>query len=183
MMSEIACSRQLTRALRQIQYKLMISVSLPEKVVLRLVDSTGIPVRISNVLFRVHMFANRKNDFLLGPFATDADGVATITRAQLLAEAAAHYDSGLMDYDQIEECKPVVEIAPMEPSDIDRALKSRITLWKNLLQGETERWASIEELCNVYRNAANGRVSAGALRVCWDSSEIEVEYAVPTMLR
>jgi len=161
----------------------MISLSLPEKVVLRLVDSTGSPVRIANVLFRVHTFANRKNDFLLGPFVTDTEGVATITKGQLLAEAAAHYASGLMDYDRIENCQPVVEIAPMEPSDIDRALRARTNVWMNLLQGETERWSSIEELRNVYRNAANGRISATGFKVCWDGTETEVEYAVPTMLR
>jgi hypothetical protein len=161
----------------------MISLFLPDKVTLRLVDPTGTPIPISHVLFRIHVFSNTKNDFLLGPFVTDVDGVATITKAHLLAEVAASYDSGLMDYDRIDECKPDVEIAPMEPSDIDRALKSRTTLWTSLLQGEAARWESIEELCNAYRSAVNGRVSAGVLRVRWDGSTISAEYTIPTTLR
>jgi hypothetical protein len=108
----------------------MLSLLIPQKVVLRLVDSTGIPVRVANVLFRVHAFANRKNDFSLGPFATDVEGVATITKRDMLAEATAHYDSGLMDYDRIENCQPVVEIAAMGPSDIDKALRARTSVWK-----------------------------------------------------
>ena len=161
----------------------MPSLLIPQKVVLRLVDSAGKPVRIANVLFRVHTFANRKNDFRLGPFATDADGVATITTRDILAEAAAHYDSGLMDYDRIENCQPFVEIEAMEPSDIDKALKARTSVWKTLLRGETERWTSIEELRDVYRNAANRCISVQPFRVRWDDSETEVEYAVPTVVR
>ncbi len=173
----------MTRDLGEYNTKFMINLSLPDRVVLRLVDSTGIPAHISNVLFTVHIFANKKSDLLLGPFVTDTTGVATITKTRLLAEAAAHYDSGLMDYSRIEECKPEVEIAPMQPSEIHRALVSRKTQWTQLLQGETERWASIEELCSAYQNAANERVSAGAFRVCWDRPETQVEYTVPTVVR
>lgn len=36
----------------------------------------------------------------------DDDGVVTIIKRDLLAEAAAHYDSGLMDYDRVENCQP-----------------------------------------------------------------------------
>jgi hypothetical protein len=40
---------------------------------------------------------------MLGPLATDAE-VVSIMKRDLLAEAAAHYDSGLMDYEVIENC-------------------------------------------------------------------------------
>jgi hypothetical protein len=182
-MREIACFRQLTPGVRHIQCRSMAFLILPEKVVLRLVDSAASPVRVANVLFRVHTFSTRKNDFKLAPFVTNREGVATIRKAELLAEAAAHYDSGLMDFDRIETCQPVVEIAPMDPSEIERALKARTDVWKNLLQGEIERWTSIEELRDVYRNAANGRVSLKSFRACWDGSETEVEYSLPAVLR
>lgn len=48
------------------------------KVVLRLLDSDGNPLRMPNVLFAVKAFAKRKNDFDLGPFVTNDDGVVTI---------------------------------------------------------------------------------------------------------
>ena len=108
----------------------MASLLIPDKVVLRIVDSGHKPLRVVNVLFFVHTFANRKNDFMLGPFATDADGVVTIMKRDLLAEASAHYDSGLMDYDVIENCQPIAEIAAMEPRAIEEALEARTNVGK-----------------------------------------------------
>jgi hypothetical protein len=161
----------------------MPSLLLPEKTVLRLVDSEHRPLRVANVLFIVHTFAKRKNDFKLGPFGTDVEGIATILKRDLLAEASAHYDSGLMDYDAIEDCLPIVEIAAMEQQKIEQALKTRTNVWKSLLRGETERWANIEELRNQYRHAANMEISAQVIRVRWDGSAKGFDYAVSAKLR
>jgi hypothetical protein len=161
----------------------MASLLIPDKVVLRLGDSGHKPLRVVNVLFFVHTFANRKNDFMLGPFATDADGIVTIMKRDLLAEAAAHYDSGLMDYDVIENCQPIVEIAAMEPRAVEEALEARTNVWKTLLRGESERWTNIEELRNLYRTAANTRISVQAIRVRWDETTNEFEYAVTADLQ
>jgi hypothetical protein len=76
----------------------MASLILPETVTLRLVDPAHNPLHLANVLFVVHAFANYKNDFDLAPFASNVAGVVRISRQELLAEAQAHYDSGLMDY-------------------------------------------------------------------------------------
>jgi hypothetical protein len=159
------------------------SLLIPEKVVLRLVDSESNPLRVANVLFLVHTFAKRKNDFTLGPFVTDEEGVVTITKRDLLAEATAHYESGLMDYDAIENCQPSVEIAAMEPSEIEKALEARQRTWKMLLRGESERWATIEDLRKLYREAANKRISAQPVTVLWDGSDDKCEYLVPAALR
>ena len=91
------------------------------------------PIRLANVLFVVRAFANRKNDFVLGPFATDQDGVVKITKRDLMAEATANYDTGIMDFDSVENCKPVVEIAAMKASEIEKALQARTTIWTKLL--------------------------------------------------
>jgi hypothetical protein len=162
----------------------MVSLVIPEKVVLRLVDSRGDPFRVANVLFFVRAFATtRKNNFRLGPFVTDAEGMATITKRDLLAEATANITTGIMDYDPIESCGPIVEIAAMEPQEIEKALEARTTIWKRLLIGESERWTSIEELRNVYRTAANKSISAKAIRVRWDGSANEYQYAFSTAFR
>lgn len=161
----------------------MASLLIPDRVVLRLVDSQREPVRVANVLFLVHTFANGKNDFSLGPFATDAEGAVTIMKRDLLAEATAHYDSGLMDYEVIENCKSIVEIAVMEPQDIEKALEARTNVWKTLLRGESGRWTSIQELRNLYRAAANATISAQAIRVRWDEFTTDFEYTVTAILR
>ena len=156
----------------------MESLLLPERVVLRLVDPEGEPLRVANVLFTIHTFAKSKNDFRLGPFASDADGIVTITKRDLLAEAEAHYDSGLMDYDAVQNCQTVVEIEAMEASGIAKALEARTKIWKRLLRGESERWSSIEDLLNIYRTAANERISVHPIAVRWDGSEMNYEYIV-----
>jgi hypothetical protein len=161
----------------------MASLLLPEKVTLRLVDSERKQLRVPNILFFVHAFVNYKNDFDLGPFVRDADGIVTITRHGLLAEANAHYDSGVMDYRSLEDCKEVVEIRAIESQEVEKALDARTRIWTGLLRGESERWANIEELRNVYRTAANKRISAQPLRVQWDGSQREVEYFIRATLR
>ena len=156
----------------------MESIVLPEKVVLRLIDSEGNAVRLPNVLFTVRTFATRKNDFNLGPFASDDDGLVTITKNDLLAAAEAHYDSGLMDYVQVENCIPSVVIGPMNAIEIEKALEARTKVWKLLLRGESQRWRSIEDLCDLYRMAANKSISAKPLHTLWDGKVPEYDYAI-----
>ena len=156
---------------------------LPQKVTLRLIDLERKQLRAPNILFFVYAFANYKNDFDWGPFASDADGVVTMTRQQLLADAEAHYDSGVMDYRSLEDCKEAVEIRAMEPQQVEKALDARTNIWAGLLRGESKRWASIEELRNVYRTAANKRISVQPLRVQWDGSQAELEYLIPATVR
>jgi len=43
----------------------------------------GEAYRCADVLLRVHAFARHRNDFTLGPYPTDADGAARITKADL----------------------------------------------------------------------------------------------------
>jgi hypothetical protein len=139
----------------------------PEKVKVRLVGPNKEPIRVPGVLIVVHLFALRKNDFYLQPFKTDANGEANIQKQELLAEAAAHYDSGLMDYEAIEESRPLVEVRSMSAAEIRSALSSRSRVWTSLLKGESERWSSIQELVDSYRQAANERVSVTPVRVSW----------------
>jgi hypothetical protein len=153
-------------------------IVLPEEVILRLVDQEGHALRLRNVLFTVHVMATRKNNFSLGPFPSDENGIVSITKDDLLSEAAAHYDSGLMDYDRIENCQPVVKITMMSSQEIARALESRTRVWTMLLGGEPQRWGSIETLCNVYRTAANIAISAAPVAARWDGTSPQYEYAI-----
>jgi hypothetical protein len=155
---------------------------LPKRVTIRLVGANKEPVRISDVLIVVHVFASRKNDFFLQPFRTDANGEASITKRELLAEAAAHYDSGLMDYEAIEESRPLVEIRPMSLTEIGSAISSRSRVWTTLLKGECKRWSSIEQLIDVYRRAANERVSITPVRASWHLTCKDYDCPLPTSL-
>ena len=160
----------------------MKNLIFPETVTVRLVGPNKEPIRVPGVLIVVHVFASRKNDFFLQPFKTDANGEANITRKELLAEAAAHYDSGLMDYESIEESQALVEVRSMGLTEIERAVSSRSRVWTRLLKGECERWSSIEQLIDVYRQAANGRVSITPVRVSWQLTCKEYDCPLPARL-
>jgi hypothetical protein len=161
----------------------MASLILPETVTLRLVDPAHNPLHVANVLFVVHAFANYKSDFDLAPFASNVAGIVRISRQELLAEAQAHYDSGLMDYRPLEQCKQELEIRALEPDEIEEALDARTKIWTTLLRGESARWANIEELRHVYRSAVNMSFSVQPLRTRWDGSLNGVEYVMPVIPR
>jgi hypothetical protein len=151
---------------------------LPERVRLKLTDTVGKPVALAEVLFRIHAFARRKNDFDLGPYPTNAEGVAVISRSELGAEVSAAYDSGLMDYCGINECDPTVEISVLTTDQIQRAIHVRTMVWRHLLKGEEQRWASINELVELYGRAANSQIWAEPLRAEWDGQRSEYEHSV-----
>ena len=130
----------------------------------RLLGPSGEAYRCADLLLRVHAFARRKNDFSLGPYPTDADGVACITKADLEAGVAATIDSGIMDYYRIEDCHPAVQISLATADDILRAHSSRSTSWTSLLSGERRRWHSIGELIALYSRALVATRSLAGLR-------------------
>jgi hypothetical protein len=130
-------------------------LSIPERVTVCLLTSSGEPFLCADILIQVHLFARHKNDFHLGPYPTNAEGIATFTPQDMQANVDATYDSGLMDYPPVGECSSRVEIAVFPPDAISRALEARTKVWTSLLRGEEKLWKSIEELRNLYRRAEN----------------------------
>jgi hypothetical protein len=113
----------------------------PDRVAIQLTDTEKVPLAMAGVLFRVQLFARQKNDFRLQPFASDDRGLITISKKDIEAGVAANYDSGLMDYHDVDSCFPTVEISPLSQDDIDRAIEARKTHWTSLLAGERDRWS------------------------------------------
>jgi hypothetical protein len=157
---------------------------LPERITVQLIDSKGSSIRMSDVLFRITAFATRKNDYCMQPFATDDEGLATITKAQLESEVAKNQDSGVMDYAGIITCSPIVEIRLLTDEEIRRATEAR-KIWKRLLSGERDRWESLEQLLAVYKTANNGRLLTlePTLRPVWNGLETNHSYLFPVVLR
>ena len=156
----------------------MNNLVLPNRVAIQLVDTDKRPLKMADVPFRVRFFARHKSDFTLQPFASDGNGVCTISRNEVEAEVAAHYDSGLMDHAHMRGCSPSVEICLLSAEDIHRAIEAR-KFWTNLLAGERDRWDSIEQLLDVYRKANNGRLFADQsppIRDDWDKVGAEYTY-------
>jgi hypothetical protein len=152
---------------------------LPDRVAIQLTDTEKVPLAMAGVLFRVQLFARQKNDFRLQPFASDDRGLVTISKKDIEAGVAANYDSGLMDYHDVDSCFPTVEISLLSQGDIDRAIEARKTHWTRLLAGERERWTSMEQLLDVYRTANNGRLVSDQLppiRDVWDEMGAKYSY-------
>lgn len=160
----------------------METLILPERATIQLIDEDNSQVKVPNVLFAITAFARRKSDFHLSPFATSDTGLATITKKELEAEVAANYDYGLMDYADIAECSPSVEIRLLTDEDIARAVEARKNVWTALLDGERDRWSSLEELLSLYGNANNGKLlprESRPMRVDWRVAGAAYSYEFP----
>lgn len=145
---------------------------------IQLVKKDKSPLRIPNVLFRVAAFAAIKDDFVLQPFASDSQGLVTITKKELEAGVADCHDSGLMNYAHVNGCSASVEIRLLTVHEIRRAVEAR-RVWKNLLAGERDRWASLEQLLDLYRDSNNGSLlidQSPPWRVKWNEKEAEYSY-------
>ena len=159
------------------------SLCLPSLVVIRLELPDGSPLRLANVLFSIQTFATHKNDISLFPFASDADGIVRITKAEMKAEAAAAYDSGLMDYSAIESAYDMVEIRVSSVSEIERSISARTSTWTTLFAGEKERWKTIDEMIGLLRTAANSQLAIPEelslrpkIRDTWSKRDATYEY-------
>lgn len=153
---------------------------LPLRAVIQLTDKSLLPLRLEGILFRLTFFAGRKNDFHLGPFSSDRDGLVTISRREMEAGVSDHYETGLMDYARLSECVPSVEIRLLAQDDIQRAIDVRKMTWTSLLPGERERWNSMEELLDAYKNARNKTLfcdQSPPIRDDWDKAEAEYAYS------
>jgi hypothetical protein len=131
---------------------LLSRLHLPASVIVR-IKSRGEVCHIADVLIGVRAFAQNKNDYSLGPYATNADGLAHITRNDLQAEVEAAHDSGLMDHAGIAQCNPIVQLFVWSAEDIRKALGARHNVWPFLLRGERDRWGSMAELLALYDRA------------------------------
>jgi hypothetical protein len=160
----------------------MPNLLFPELVTVRLVTSSGAPFRCADILVNIHLSARRKNDFHLGPYPTNAEGVASFTREDMRASVDDTYASGLMDYGPVEECFPRVLILLSTPESISKALEARTKVWTLLFKGEKRRWKSIEELRSLYRRAAEAIQNISVLpparlQAEWTNATAKYEYS------
>jgi len=156
----------------------MASLILPEIASVKLKTGMGQDYHIPNIVFSVDTHARHKNDYHLGPFFSDENGVVTITRELLDTYAEAELESGLMDYASISDCYSLVEIRLWSDDDLERAIRGRQT-W-GLLKREKTLWESPEELIERFRNANNRSLVIAEgfshIRDEWDGSRQEYAY-------
>jgi hypothetical protein len=134
--------------------------------------------RVPNIVFSIDTHARHKNDYHLGPFFSDENGVVTITRELLDIQIEATLDSGLMDYTHISDCYSLIEIRLWSENDLERAIEGRRT-W-GLGKREKDLWKSPEELIDAFRAANNRNLvfvdGFSRIRDEWDGSKREYAY-------
>ena len=159
----------------------MANLILPDEVTIQLIDTQDQPMAMANVLFSIYLFARHKNDFHLGPYVSDSSGTVTIPLTDLRHDIAANHSSGCMDYAPVEKAFSLIEIRLDHPDDIDRIINARTTTsWTSLLNGEEERWGTMDNLIQTYRSASNRELRVmknfSRIRDEWDGSKKKYQY-------
>lgn len=152
---------------------------LPDKITITLIKQRQQDFPPDNILLYIKTYARHKNDFYLGPFASDKNGVITITKNDLDNELTATYESGLMDYSSIENSFTFVELRLYDQDEINKMIESRTKAWTSLLVGEKERWTSINHLVDTLKKSNNKHLllseSTKRIRVDFDGTQNEYE--------
>lgn len=153
---------------------------LPDKITVKLIKPRKENFSVDNILLYIKTNARNKNDFYLGPFASDINGVITITKKDLDNEVTATYESGLMDYSSIENSFSFVELRLYDQNEIDKMIESRTKTWTTLLKGEIERWISINRLVDTLKQSNNKHLlldeSTKRIRAEFDGTQNEYEF-------
>ena len=153
---------------------------LPDKITVKLIKPRKENFSVDNILLYIKTNARNKNDFYLGPFASDINGVITITKKDLDNEVTATCESGLMDYSSIENSFSFVELRLYDQNEIDKMIESRTKTWTSLLKGEIERWISINRLVDTLKQSNNKHLlldeSTKRIRAEFDGTQNEYEF-------
>jgi carboxypeptidase C (cathepsin A) len=158
----------------------MTKFRLPDKISVKLIKQRQQDLPLDNFLLYIKTYAKHKNDFYLGPFVSDKNGVITITKNDLDNEVTANYESGLMDYSSIENSFTFVELRLYDQNEIDKMIESRTKAWTSLLKGEKERWTSINHLVDTLKKSNNKHLllydSTKSIRADFDGTQNEYEF-------
>lgn len=153
---------------------------LPNRITIKLVKPEQQDFSVDNILLYIKTHARHKNDFYLGPFASDKNGIITITKKDLNNELTATYESGLTDYSSIENSFSFVELRLYDQNEIDKMIKSRTKVYTSLLKGENERWTSINHLVDTLKKSNNKHLllydSTKRIRADFDGNQNEYEF-------
>jgi len=158
-------------------------LKFPNHIVLKLIEGlTHKPITIPNVIISIHIFAIKKNDYNLGPFFSDKNGEIKIDKHVLDILAEAEIQTGLMDYNNIHECSPLVEINILSEDEINNLITGR-KLW-GISEQEKEIYTTKEELLKKISYNNNKCVQPDFLRALWDKHvSPDVVYELLTNLR
>ena len=92
---------------------------VPEHITIELLNKKNEPFRCANVLLGIKTYASYRNDIDMSPLVSDADGLITITKAEIMEIVKEFIMGGIMDYSSLESANPDVEIYFWGKSDVN----------------------------------------------------------------
>ena len=158
-------------------------MKFPNNVTIRVIDGIALkPIKIENILINVHIFAMNKNDYYLGPYFSDINGQIHLTNKMLRISADAELETGMMDYKNIKNASPLVEIKILSKEEI-KLLNEGRKLW-GIVGREVVLYRSKKELLEKINLNNNYRILPASIRALWDDNivpnvcyELKTNYA------
>jgi hypothetical protein len=152
-------------------------MNFPESLTVIATDSvTGEPV--ADVALVLRLKARRKNDYYVGPAATDSNGRVSFTRADCEKAIAHSQEMFLMDYEgDLLTCGPHLEIRLHRPENIQvmiRQYEEQPKFWGS-------GWDDPEGMIAMIRRARNAEFEAASCEVA--ESEIAKKPEVTITLK
>ena len=120
----------------------ILSMLVPEKIVVRIKSNSAVPV--ADLIVHLRVQAGTKNPYFILFPKTNAHGTAELTRDDFVGQFKDHWESGLMDYNgSLESASPQVEAALFDPTwSIENR---RLAMAWPLLAHERTKWSSRQE--------------------------------------
>lgn len=120
----------------------------PEIIKISIVDTTT-KCPIEGILVRMHLFANRKNDYYIDPKVSDSNGQIIVNKKWVWEKVLEIINSSIMDYSSnLDDCKQYIEIAIIDTEAINRALEG-IKVWWGALKSPQEDIDNLEKAKNA----------------------------------
>ena len=108
---------------------------------------------LSDIVISITLFSSRRNDYHLGPYFSNDNGVIKITEKDLIISAEAVLDSGLMDYCRYSDCSEKAMVEILDSNKLNMLINGR-NKW-GLLKNEAILYGSKEMLLDRIRNSKN----------------------------
>lgn len=158
-------------------------MKFPQIVKIKIIDTvTNNVITVENIAINVHIFAINKNDYYLGPYFSNSNGEIHLTNRMLRISADAEMETGIMDYKDIREASPLVEIKILSKEEVARLKEGRM-LW-GLVAKEAELYRSDKELLRKIEMSNNYVVIPTSIKVLWNDMvsprvcyELKTNYA------
>ena len=131
-------------------------VALPPRVALRVLDRETMKPAV-NVAFLLTLYAHRKNNYSVGPFVSDNQGVVAISKEDCLKSIDASQQLALMDYaSSLTECLPKISIELMSPENLEYFIENS----RKFRDIYSRYWDCSEETLGRLEACDNGRHAA-----------------------